>query len=68
MQAGAEPYLVRRPSRKRPRWLSHWFVGRLEGDVLVLESYKPNDPTDAPWWELWRRLCFDGAVRQGDRP
>jgi hypothetical protein len=65
---GREPYLVKRPSRRDPRWLDHYLVGEHDPDIdaVRVTSYKPLVETDEPWWRFWRHCVFCGRVEDGD--
>lgn len=67
---GREPYLLLRPSRRDPRHLPHMLVGHRDSqsDLMHLESFKPDEPTDVPWWRAWSHIVFRGRVSRGDVP
>lgn len=65
MPADDKPRLVAQPSISQPHWLPHWQV---HGFGPALE-FVPVARRDLPWWMLWTRIVFDGAVRRvGDKP
>jgi hypothetical protein len=67
MPIGQEPYWVKRQSRNEPRCLMHYEVGRrCEDGRIEVESFKPDVPTDAPWWLAWTHMLFRGSVKKGD--
>jgi len=68
MPAGLEPYLTLRPSRSRPRWVPHFLVAQRDPETgaMELDSYKPVEPVDVPWWRVWTRLLFKGRAVRGD--
>lgn len=67
--AGQEPYILRRPSRSEPRSVPHFLVGRRDHTgVMELESFKPDEPKNVPWYMAWSRLLFRGSVHRGDAP
>lgn len=60
-----EPYLLVRPSR-HPGGVMHVLVGELDvtTDQVRVESFKPLDPIDHPWWSP--PVVFDGEWSEGD--
>ena len=71
MPAGLEPRIMGRTSRRRPRILPHVLLAYpLDrwSDVMLFDSYKPDAPTDEPWWRAWLHMGFRGRVRAGDVP
>ena len=68
-EAGAEPYIVLRPSR-HPGAPFHVLVGRYDPgtDQIAVRSFKPVQPVGLPWWQAWRRWRFLGRWVQGDWP
>jgi hypothetical protein len=65
---GLEPYLCKRPSRRDPRGLDHYLVGRNDPavDAIRVQSYKPLVETDEPLWLAWKHFLFCGRVADGD--
>ena len=63
--AGAEPYLLVRPSRI-PGGIVHMLVGRLDPETgqVQVASFKPADPVPRPWWRP--PLRFVGRWVAGD--
>lgn len=64
-----QPYAVLRESRKWPPWVLHLLVADhrdAETGAMPLESYKPTDPQDVPWWRVWTRVRFRGRRVDGD--
>ncbi len=37
-------------------------------DSVIVESFKPEDPVDVPWWAVVAHIYFKGDVEYGDAP
>lgn len=68
MPEGREPYIVIRPSRKKPRWVPHFLLGfhHSADRTIDLTSFKPVEPVDVPWWRVFLHFWFKGHVVKGD--
>jgi hypothetical protein len=67
-QPGKQPYFNTRASDLSPWWLMHSLVSpgpNPDSGVMPLESFKPDDPVQLPWWQAWRKWSFEGRVRKG---